>query len=218
MITVAIADDQPMIRTAVREILKTAADIDVVAEARDGNEAVSLAQELKPDVLLMDIRMPQLDGIAATRQICTDRVTADVHVLILTTFEEDAFVLDALRAGASGFIGKGCEPGELIAAIRIVSRGEQMLSPTATHSLIKRFIGAPSQAAASSEALKVLTAREREILSLVGRGHSNQQIGTDLYVSPLTVKTHISRIMAKLAAHDRAQLVVIAYETGLLRN
>lgn len=217
MTTVLVVDDQSLIRTAVRDILDGEGDITVVGEALTGTEAVSLAATLRPDVVLMDIRMPELDGIAATALICADAELAMTRVLILTTFEEDEYLVAALRAGASGFIGKGAEPEEIARAVRAVHAGESLLSPAATRSLITRYVlpGAPAGAAVPA-AFEHLTEREREVLLLVARGLSNADIADQLVISPHTAKTHVNRVMTKLHAHDRAQLVILAYENGLL--
>jgi DNA-binding NarL/FixJ family response regulator len=218
-IGVLVVDDQSLIRSAVRALVAHEPDLLVVGEATDGRSAVRAARESRPDVIVMDIRMPGMDGIAATREICADPALAGVRVLVLTTFEEEDYVVEALRAGAGGFLGKGAQPGELAAAIRTVHRGEALLSPAATSALIRRSIsvgprGAPD--AAVADALTTLTERERDVLTLVGRGRSNEEIAAELSLSPLTVKTHVNRAMTKLAAHDRAQLVIIAYEHGLV--
>ncbi|MBZ4487506.1 response regulator transcription factor [Microbacterium sp. cx-55] len=219
MTTVLVVDDQSLIRQAVTDILSSEPDLEVLGEAVDGNAAVTIAQRLRPDVVLMDIRMPGLDGIGATSAICADPDLAETRVLILTTFEEDEYLVAALRAGASGFIGKGAEPEEIVRAVRAVHAGDALLSPTATRSLITRYV-LPAAAERASRALapeiESLTAREREVLLLVARGRSNQDIAAELVISPHTAKTHVSRIMAKLYAHDRAQLVIAAYESGLL--
>lgn len=217
MTTVLVVDDQSLIRTAVRDILDSEGDITVVGEALTGTEAVSLAATLRPDVVLMDIRMPELDGIAATALICADEELAMTRVLILTTFEEDEYLVAALRAGASGFIGKGAEPEEIARAVRAVHAGESLLSPAATRSLITRYVlpGGPAGTAAPA-AFEHLTDREREVLLLVARGLSNTDIADQLVISPHTAKTHVNRVMTKLQAHDRAQLVILAYENGLL--
>ncbi|NUJ88320.1 response regulator transcription factor [Plantibacter sp. MCCC 1A11337] len=220
MTTVLVVDDQSLIRQAVADILSSEADLEVVGEAVDGAQAVSLAQELRPDVVLMDIRMPVLDGIGATSAICTDPDLSDTRVLILTTFEEDENLIATLRAGASGFIGKGSEPEEIVRAVRAVHAGDALLSPAATRSLITRYVvaaGEPTSPRAVPTELALLTERELEVLLLVARGRSNQQIADDLVISPHTSKTHVNRIMTKVAAHDRAQLVILAYESGLLR-
>jgi DNA-binding NarL/FixJ family response regulator len=217
-IRVLLADDQPLIRAGLRGIIESAPDLDIVAEATTGREAIQLARTARADVVVMDIRMPDLDGLEATTLITADDDLAGVRVLILTTFELDEYVLRALRAGASGFLGKGATPNELLEAIRTVARGDALLSPKATHTLIARFLTeaepSPTHETAS---LHVLTDREREILSHVAVGLSNDDIAERLYLSPSTVKTHINRAMTKLGARDRAQLVVIAYQTGLVR-
>lgn len=215
MTTVLIVDDQALIRTAVRDLIQHEPDLTVAGEAADGAAAVAEARRLQPDVVLMDIRMPVLDGIEATRAICADDDLAATKVLILTTFEEDDYIVEALRAGASGFVGKGTDPADLMRAIHTVDRGEALLSATATRSLIRRSI-TRSRPAPSRTALTGLTERETEILELVGRGLSNQQIAERLVISPATAKTHVNRTMTKLFAHDRAQLVITAYESGLL--
>ncbi|MFF6801674.1 response regulator [Streptomyces sp. NPDC012616] len=220
-IRVLLADDQALLRSAFRVLVDSEPDMEVVGEASDGAEAVRLAKEGPVDVVLMDIRMPGTDGLAATRLISADPALGHVRVVILTTFEVDDYVVQSLRAGASGFLGKGSEPEELLSAIRIAAGGEALLSPTATKGLIARFLaqgGADDDHdPARSARLGALTVREREVLVLVAGGHSNDEIAERLEVSPLTVKTHVNRAMAKLGARDRAQLVVIAYESGLVR-
>ncbi|KOV70976.1 response regulator [Streptomyces sp. MMG1121] len=219
-IRVLLADDQALLRSAFRVLVDSEPDMEVVGEASDGAEAVRLAKEQGPDVVLMDIRMPGTDGLAATRMISVDPSLAQVHVVILTTFEVDDYVVQALRAGASGFLGKGSEPEELLNAIRVAAGGEALLSPVATKGLIARFLAQgddDGRDPARSERLGALTGREREVLIQVAGGHSNDEIAERLEVSPLTVKTHVNRAMAKLGARDRAQLVVIAYESGLVR-
>ncbi|ROQ04427.1 DNA-binding NarL/FixJ family response regulator [Rathayibacter sp. PhB93] len=218
MTTVLVVDDQPLIRQAVTDILSGESGIEVVGEARTGREAVELATRLHPDVVLMDIRMPELDGIGATALICADPELAATKVLILTTFEEDEYLIAALRAGAGGFLGKGAEPEEIAAAVRAVHAGDSLLSPAATRSLITRYVLAPQASPPLVEPPEFaqLTDREREVLLLVARGRSNQEIADDLVISPHTAKTHVNRIMSKLSAHDRAQLVIAAYESGLL--
>jgi DNA-binding NarL/FixJ family response regulator len=218
MIRVLLADDQTLIRAGFRVLVESATDLEVVGEATNGREAVEMARKLRADVVLMDIRMPDMDGIEATRQITADEDMAGVRVLILTTFEIDENVLRALRAGASGFLSKGVEPADLLDAIRLVAAGEALLSPKATRSLIARFLDQPEPGALHAPArLDQLTDREREVLALVAGGLSNDEIAERLYVSPLTAKTHVNRAMTKLGARDRAQLVVIAYQTGLVR-
>ncbi|GAA0469746.1 response regulator transcription factor [Streptomyces sp. NPDC046215] len=222
-IRVLLADDQALLRSAFRVLVNSEPDMTVVGEAADGAEAVELARRHRPDVVLMDIRMPGTDGLAATRAICSDPSLSQVRVVMLTTFEVDEYVVASLRAGASGFLGKGAEPGELLGAIRITRAGEALLSPAATKGLIASFLaqGGPASSAdgarASAARLAALTGREREVLVHVAGGLSNDEIGERLTVSPLTVKTHVNRAMAKLGARDRAQLVVIAYESGLVR-
>ncbi|MEU4109342.1 MULTISPECIES: response regulator [unclassified Streptomyces] len=219
-IRVLLADDQALLRSAFRVLVDSEPGMSVVGEASDGAEAVRLAKECGADVVLMDIRMPGTDGLAATRMIGADPELAHVRVVILTTFEVDDYVVKALRAGASGFLGKGSEPDELLTAIRLAASGEALLSPAATKGLIGRFLAqsdAPAPDPARLARLDALTGREREVLVLVAGGHSNDEIAERLEVSPLTVKTHVNRAMAKLGARDRAQLVVIAYESGLVR-
>lgn len=218
MTRVLVVDDQALIRQAVSDILGQEPGIDVVGEARNGREAVALVDSLRPEVVLMDIRMPELDGIEATAAICGDPRNTEVRVLILTTFEEDEYLLAALRAGASGFIGKGAEPDDIVRAVRAVHAGDALLSPAATRSLITRYVlrSEPTVPSVVPEQLEQLTDREREVLLLVARGHSNAEIAELLFISPHTAKTHVNRIMAKVHAHDRAQLVIIAYESGLL--
>lgn len=217
-IRVLLADDQPLLRSGFRVLIDAAPDLEVVGEAATGRQAVELARQNRADVILMDIRMPDLDGLAATRMIAQDEDLAGVHVLILTTFELDEYVFQALRSGASGFLGKGAEPDELLAAIRTVHRGDCLLSPTATRSLITRFLDHPDHAnPAAPQQLAALTEREREVLTLVAVGLTNDEIAADLVLSPATVKTHVNRAMVKLGVRDRAQLVVIAYQSGLVR-
>lgn len=216
-IAVFLADDQALIRTAVRELVSHEDGLEVVGEAADGRDAVRQVRALRPDIVLMDIRMPVLDGIGATREICTDPDLAGTRLVVLTTFEEDEYVLSALRAGASGFLGKGAEAGQLMEAIRTVHQGEALLSPRATKGLIDRYLSPGPQAPLTvPPQLQQLTEREREILLLVGRGLSNQDMAGLLVISPQTAKTHVNRVMTKLHVHDRAQLVIIAYESGLL--
>ena len=221
-IRVLLADDQALLRSAFRVLVDSEPDMEVVGEASDGAEAVRMAKEQRADVVLMDIRMPGTDGFAATRMISADPELTDVRVVILTTFEVDDYVVQSLRAGASGFLGKGSEPEELLTAIRTAAGGQALLSPAATTGLIARFLAqedpdAGDRDPARGERLDSLTGREREVLVQVAGGHSNDEIAVRLEVSPLTVKTHVNRAMAKLGARDRAQLVVIAYESGLVR-
>jgi DNA-binding NarL/FixJ family response regulator len=217
-IRVLLADDQTLIRAGFRVLIDSAPDLHVVGEARTGREAVELARSARADVVLMDIRMPEMDGLEATRLITADEDLAGVRVLILTTFELDENVLRALRAGASGFLSKGVEPADLLDAIRVVAGGDALLSPGATRSLIARFLAQPEPGPLPAPAqLDGLTDREREVLALVAAGLSNDDIAERLYVSPLTAKTHVNRAMTKLGVRDRAQLVVIAYQTGLVR-
>jgi DNA-binding NarL/FixJ family response regulator len=215
-IRVVVADDQDIVRAGLRLMIDSAPDLTVVAEAATGGQAVRLAREARADVVLMDIRMPELDGLAATRRITSDDDLAGVRVLILTTFEVDEFVFEALRAGASGFLGKGARPEALIDAIRTVARGESLLSPAATRGLIARYLALEeSGPAPTSDILDVLTDREREIVALVATGMSNAEIAAHFTLSPLTVKTHVNHAMTKMGARDRAQVVVLAYQAGL---
>ncbi|HEX2134238.1 MAG TPA: response regulator transcription factor [Actinophytocola sp.] len=216
MIRVVLADDQALVRAGFRALLNAQADLEVVGEAVDGNEAVAAAREHRPDVMLMDIRMPGLDGLEATRQISSDPALSEVHILILTTFEEDEYVFEAIRVGASGFLVKDTEPVELVRAVRVVAEGDALLSPGVTRRLIGEFATRAKKAPEPST-LGVLTEREREVVALVGEGLTNDEIAARLVVSPATAKTHVSRAMIKLAARDRAQLVVLAYESGLVR-
>jgi DNA-binding NarL/FixJ family response regulator len=216
-IRVLLADDQALLRGTFRMLFDSTDDMETVAEAANGHEAVELALARRPDVVLMDIRMPEMDGIEATRVICESDDLAGVKVLILTTFEDDEHVTDALRAGASGFLGKGARPEELLDAVRTVAGGESLLSPSATRALIGRFLAQPDLCPpAVYERLEDLTPRERDVVGLVALGLSNSEIADRLFVSPLTAKTHVNRAMTKLAARDRAQLVVIAYQCGLV--
>ena len=233
MTTVLVVDDQSLIRQAVTDILDGTDGIEVVGDAVNGREAVTRAASLRPDVVVMDIRMPELDGIGATAEICADPLLAETKVLVLTTFEEDEYLVAALRAGASGFIGKGAEPDEIVRAVQAVHAGESLLSPVATRSLIEKYVlpgggsggaGVGGLGGGTTQGLERpvppelahLTEREREVLLLVARGRPNADIAAELVISPHTAKTHVNRIMTKLDAHDRAQLVIVAYETGLL--
>ena len=216
VIRVVLADDQALVRAGFRVLLDSAGDIEVVGEAASGEEAVAQARDTRPDVVLMDIRMPNTDGLEATRRISADPGLAGVRVLILTTFEVDEYVFEALRSGASGFVVKDMEPAELLQAVRVVARGDALLAPGVTRRLIAEFAGRPEQRRLAAPDLNVLTDREREVLVLVAAGRSNDEIATELFISPATAKTHVSRTMSKLAARDRAQLVVLAYESGLV--
>ena len=215
MIRVAIADDQQLIRAGFRSLLEAEPDIEIVGEAGTGAEAVSLATAMRPDVFLMDIRMPDGDGLWATEQIVRNSDLSSTRIVIVTTFELDEYVGRAIRAGASGFLVKDTEPVDFIRAVRVVAAGDALLSPTVTRRLLERLSSEISEAP-DARSLNVITEREREVLGLVGLGLTNDEIGKRLFLSPLTAKTHVSRIMSKLAARDRVQLVVIAYETGLV--
>ncbi len=216
MIRVVLADDQALVRAGFRVLLSAQEDVEVVGEAADGAEAVALAAEHRPDVVLMDIRMPNVDGLEATRRISANPGLGGVHILILTTFEEDEYVFEAIRFGASGFLVKDTEPVELLHAVRVVARGDALLSPGVTRRLIGEF-AAKAKKVPQPSTLDVLTEREREVVALVGEGLTNDEIAGRLVVSPATAKTHVSRAMIKLNARDRAQLVVLAYESGLVR-
>jgi DNA-binding NarL/FixJ family response regulator len=216
-IRVVLADDQTLIRAGFRVLIDSSDDLEVVGEAADGREVVQLVRDARADVVVMDIRMPELDGIEATRLISADDELAGVRILMLTTFELDEYVVEALRAGASGFLGKSVEPTELLDAIRLVAAGESLLSPRATRALVARFLSQPGDGPTSSpESLASLTNREREIVALVAQGLSDD-IAQRLFLSPLTAKTHVHRAMTKLDVRDRAQLVVIAFQSGLVR-
>jgi DNA-binding NarL/FixJ family response regulator len=216
MIRVLLADDQELVRAGFRALLDAQDDIEVVAEAGDGEEAIRLARQHRPDIVLMDIRMPGTDGLAATRTIAADDSLSDVHIVILTTFELDEYVFEAVRAGASGFLVKNTKPAELLWAVRTVAEGNALLSPSVTRRLIREF-AARTREAPGLPVLDALTEREREVMVLVAEGMTNDEIAKRLYVSPLTAKTHVSRAMVKLGARDRIQLVVMAYESGLVR-
>ncbi len=216
MIKVLLADDQELVRAGFRMLLDVEDDITVVGEAADGSAAVALARSQRPDVVLMDIRMPVLDGIEATRTIAETRGLEQVRVLILTTYDTDAYVFEALQAGASGFLLKDSGPAELLHGIRVVAAGDALLAPRITRRLIAQFAAARTAQSAASGRLAVLTGREREILALVGQGLSNEEIAAELVLSPATARTHVSRAMTKLGARDRAQLVVLAYQSGLV--
>ncbi|WP_461123755.1 response regulator transcription factor [Saccharothrix stipae] len=214
MIRVVLADDQALVRAGFRLLLDTEDGFEVVGEAGDGAEAVRQAHEHRPDVVVMDIRMPGTDGLAATRQVCAE--LPEVKVLVLTTFNVDEYVFEALRAGASGFLLKDTDPVELLHALRVVAEGEALLAPSVTRKLIEEFANRPEHRRPNPGALRELTAREREILALVAAGMSNDEIAEHLVISPATSRTHVSRVMTKLGARDRAQLVVLAYESGLV--
>jgi DNA-binding NarL/FixJ family response regulator len=216
-IRVVLADDQALLRSGFRVLIDSAEDLEVVGEAATGDDAVRLARSTRADVVLMDIRMPGTDGIAATRAITDDDDLAGVKVVVLTTFEIDAYVIEAVRAGASGFLSKSIEPADLLDAIRTVAGGDALLSPKATQALLAEFATAGTGPAIPADRLADLTTREREMMTLAAHGLSNDQIAERLFLSPLTVKTHINRAMMKLAVRDRAQLVVLAYQSGLVR-
>ena len=217
VIRVVLADDQILVRAGFRMLLETEDGIDVVGEADDGAAALDVVRATIPDVVLMDVRMPGTDGLEATRRITADPSLGGVRVLILTTFELDEYVFEALRAGASGFLVKHTEPAELVRAVRVVAAGEALLSPGVTRRLIAEFASRPARAEAPPPSMKVLTEREREVVGLVAEGLSNDEIAEELVVSPATARTHVSRAMMKLHARDRAQLVVLAYQSGLVR-
>ncbi|MGH2653124.1 MAG: response regulator [Actinomycetota bacterium] len=215
-IRVLLADDQALVRAGFRSLLDAQTGIEVVGEATDGEQALRLADELRPDVVLMDIRMPGMDGLAATRQIAADGRLTDVRIVILTTFGLDEYVFEAIRSGASGFLVKDAEPDELVHAVRVAAAGDALLSPSVTRRLIEEF-ASRSKEPPSGSGLDDLTGREREVIALVAEGLSNEEIAGRLFMSPATAKTHVSRALGKLGARDRAQLVVIAYESGLNR-
>ncbi|SDJ47278.1 two component transcriptional regulator, LuxR family [Frankineae bacterium MT45] len=217
-IRVVLADDQLLLRATFGLLINSIADMEVVGEAGTGVEAVQVARARKPDVIVMDIRMPEMDGIEATRAIFAEPELAATKIIILTTFEVEEMIVDALRAGASGFLGKGVEPATLLEAIRLVAAGESLLSPAATAAVISHVVARPAAGSPPlvSTRLEELTAREREILTLVGLGLSNDEIAATAFISPATAKTHVNRTMTKLGARDRAQLVIIAYENGLV--
>ena len=215
-IKVLLADDQALVRAGFKVLLDTEDDIEVVGEAADGAEAVALARATRPDVVLMDIRMPVLDGLQATRQLAAMAGLERVRILILTTYDTDAHVFEALQAGASGFLLKDSGPAELLHGIRVVAAGEALLAPRITRRLISQFAAARTAYEVAEDRLAELTQREREVLALVGRGLSNQEIAAELTLSPATARTHVSHAMVKLGARDRAQLVVVAYQTGLV--
>lgn len=214
MIRIVLVDDQELVRAGLRMLLERSDDLCVVGEAADGVEAMAAVRRERPDVVLMDIRMPGMDGVEATRRIVADPQLSDVHVVVLTTFDTDENVFDAVRAGAAGFLLKDTSPDELRRAVRVVAAGDAMLSPSVTRRVMSRAVS--GRAVLDAGRLAELTEREREVLAEVGRGHSNQEIGERLFISPATARTHISRLLSKLGARDRAQLVVMAYETGLV--
>ncbi|TDC58844.1 response regulator transcription factor [Actinomadura sp. GC306] len=216
MIRVLLADDQTLVRAGFRSILEGEDDIEIVAEAGDGERAVRQAALLRPDVVLMDVRMPVLDGLEAARRVLADPALRGVRVVILTTFDLDEYVYGAIRAGASGFLVKDTEPAELIRGVRVVARGDALLAPAVTRRLIAEFAARPA-APPPAAVLECLTCREREVLELVAAGLSNEEIAGRLVLAPATAKTHVSRILGKVGARDRAQLVVLAYETGVVR-
>jgi len=216
-IRVAVADDQALVRGSFRLLVETAPDLTVVGEAGTGTEAVELALRRRPDVVLMDIRMPDLNGIEATRRITGADEGADVRVLILTTFDLDEYVYAALRAGASGFLLKDTPPADLLTAIRVIAAGDALIAPSVTRRLIGEFAHRPEPGQAPAQSLEGITEREREVLTLIARGLSNTEIAGALHVSLATAKTHVGRLLMKLNARDRAQLVIVAYETGLVR-
>jgi DNA-binding NarL/FixJ family response regulator len=212
-----IADDQALLRAGLRVLIDAEDDLEVVGEAENGADAVEMVRGLRPDVVVMDIRMPQLDGLAATRQIVDDPDLDGVHIVVLTTFGLDEYVFEAVRAGATGFVLKDAEPTELLRAVRVAAAGEALMSPTVTRRLIAEFAARPEHRLVDSSALAELTDREREVVALAAGGLSNEEIAAELYISPATARTHVSRAMVKLNARDRAQLVVFAYESGLIR-
>ncbi|MFC4127791.1 response regulator transcription factor [Nocardia rhizosphaerae] len=216
-IRVLLADDQALLAGTFRLLIDSAPDMEVVGIAATGREAIELAQATNPDVVVMDIRMPDVDGIAATQTICADPALRETRVLILTTFELDEYVAQALRAGASGFLGKDVGPEDLLRSIRAIAAGDALLSPTATRTLIARYLARPESRLGAAESLEVLTAREREVVTMVAEGRSNDEIAETMYVSPLTVRTHVQRAMTKLDVQNRAQLVVLAFQSGLVR-
>ena len=217
MIRVVVADDQALVRSGFSVLLRSAPDIDVVGEAGDGAEAVDITTRERPDVVLMDIRMPGIDGLEATRRITADERLANSRVLILTTFDHDEYVFEALRAGASGFLLKDTLPDDLLAAVRVIAAGQALLAPAITRRLMEEFVRRPSAASAKPPpGLDKLTERETEVLVAVARGLSNSEIADSLFMSPATAKTHVSRLLTKLHARDRAQLVVLAYEAGIV--
>lgn len=215
-VKVAVADDQPLIRGGFAALVAHASDLELAGEATNGEEAVAVARDHRPDVMLMDVRMPHIDGIEATRRITSDPACSGVRVLILTTFDLDEYVYGALQAGASGFLLKDAAPEDLLSAIRVVAAGEALLAPSVTRRLIERFGGPDSASQTDPKLIEMLTEREREVLALVARGLSNAEIGERIHVSAATAKTHVGHLLSKLHARDRAQLVMVAYESGLV--
>lgn len=216
-VRVVVVDDQPLVRMGLRTLINSEDDLELVGEGEDGRSGLELIRRVRPDVVLMDIRMPRLDGIAALRAVVADPALTGVRVIVLTTFETDEHVFDALQAGAAGFLIKDSEPADMLRAIRLVAAGESLLSPSVTRRVIASFTARGPVHRAGHERLGELTEREREVLALIGEGLSNHEIGARLVVSPATARTHVSRVMTKLGARDRAQLVVIAYQSGLVR-
>jgi DNA-binding NarL/FixJ family response regulator len=216
MISVLLADDQAMVRSGLRALLDAEDDIEVVAEAADGAQALELAARLLPNVVVMDVRMPVLDGVEATRRLAADPDLAEVRVLVLTTYDDDELVFRALRAGAGGFLLKDADPGDLVNGVRVLASGEALLSPAVTKRLVEAFVARPEPAVGPLSMLEPLTDREREVVALAGTGLSNGEIATKLFISPATARTHVSRAMGKIGARDRAQMVVFAYESGLV--
>lgn len=215
MIRLVLVDDQELVRTGLRTLAEDDGDIEVIAEAENGSAGVSVVRQHKPDVVLMDIRMPQMDGIAATRAIVADRSLANVRVVVLTTFDEDENVLAAIRAGSAGYLLKDIAPGELRNAIRVVAAGDALLSPAITQKVMSTFAGRPDTGTRPA-LLESLTDREREVLARIGLGESNDEIGASLHISPATARTYVSRLLNKLSARDRSQLVILSYESGLI--
>jgi DNA-binding NarL/FixJ family response regulator len=215
-ITVVVADDQALVRAGFRVLVNSASDLEVVGEASDGIEAVELVEATRPNVVLMDVRMPRMDGLEATRQIVQSQGAAGSRVLMVTTFDLDEYIFDALRYGASGFVLKDTPPEELLAAIRVIAQGDSLLAPSVTRRLIAEFASRPADQPSESGRLDSLTEREREVLTAIGKGYSNAEIADELSMSLGTAKTHVSRILAKLDARDRTQLVVIAFQSGLV--
>jgi len=216
VIRVVVADDQALVRSGFSVLLRSAADLEVVGEAGDGEEAVAVVTRERPDVVLMDIRMPGTDGLEATRRITADERLAGSKVLILTTFDLDEYVFEALRAGASGFLLKDTLPDDLLAAVRVVAAGEALLAPRVTRRLVEQFVQGAAAPLTVPDGIELLTEREKEVLAAVARGLSNAEIGEALFMSPATAKTHVSRLLTKLHARDRAQLVMLAYEAGVV--